>query len=226
MICPPNEKIGSQSAAPENKRREDDHAYEEYRVEMYTAASLPKPYFDACFQLLQSTSAEAYKKSCNGWSPAKKKTEMRLPDMRYMVLVRQKGELERRDDTIGLVENSRFGGFLSFMVTYEDHVPVLYCYEIHLAPRLQHQGLGKQLMRIYEDIGRKIGLDKAMLTVYKSNHSGMRFYERLGFVEDEFSPKPMKLRNGHVKDFDYMILSKCLKYTDRPNHDQSGTRVG
>lgn len=28
-------------------------------------------------------------------------------------------------------------GFLSFMPTYEDGLPVTYCYEIHLAPTVQ-----------------------------------------------------------------------------------------
>lgn len=223
--CPPNEEDGHQRAGTSDQKREGDVTHEEYAIEIYTASSLPKSYFDACFKLLKSTSAEAYKNSCNGWSPAKKKIEMKLPDMRYMVLVRKRSKTETSEDNKRLLEDGDLGGMLSFMTTYEDGLPVLYCYEVHLAPRLQHQGLGKQFMRIYEDIGRNIALDKAMLTVYKSNESGVKFYERLGFVEDEYSPKPMRLRNGHVKDFDYMILSKPLKHTDQAKHDQTDNGV-
>ena len=36
----------------------------------------------------------------------------------------------------------------------------------------------------------------------------MRFYERLGYEKDEFSPEPRVLRNGTVVEIDYVILSK------------------
>ncbi|EEP77897.1 conserved hypothetical protein [Uncinocarpus reesii 1704] len=204
-------------------RENDNEDYEQYTIKFYTASTIPKHYFDACFALLKYTSVEAYKNSRNGWSPAKKKAEMKLPDMRYMLLLRQSNEEESQKTTEQSVENGNLGGMLSFMTTYEDGLPVLYCYEVHLAPRLQRKGVGKQLMRVYEEIGRNIGLEKAMLTVYKSNESGVKFYERLGFVEDEFSPKPMKLRNGHVKDFDYMILSKSLKGKAETAQEQAST---
>ncbi|WEW59270.1 N alpha-acetyl-transferase [Emydomyces testavorans] len=199
-------------------QKDSDDAYEKHSVEIYTSSTIPKRYFDACFDLLRLTSAETYRTSRNGWSPAKKKAEMKLPDMRYLLLLRQGSEaLQDHEES---AEDRDLGGFLSFMTTYEDGIPVLYCYEIHLSPRLQHKGIGKQLMCIFEDIGRNIGLEKEMLTVYKSNEAGIKFYERLGFAEDEYSPRPMKLRNGHVKAFDYMILSKSLKNTDGPTNAQ------
>ena len=128
--------------------------------------------------------------------------------MRYILLVcnaqKQSGPAEGKS-------KRGIGGFLSFMVTYEDGVEVLYCYELHMAPVLQRMGLGKQLIGLYEEIGRNVGLGKGMLTVFKSNQTALRFYGKLGYDEDEFSPRPMRLRNGHMKDFDYMILSKDLK---------------
>lgn len=122
--------------------------------------------------------------------------EMRLPDMRYLILRPDEGEVL---------------GFLSFMVTYEDGKEVIYCYEIHLSPATQGQGLGKELMRRFEEIGRRVGLEKAMLTVFKSNAKAVAFYERLGYDVDEFSPSPRTLRNGTVKEPEYLILSKPLK---------------
>lgn len=102
-------------------------------------------------------------------------------------------------------------GFLSFMVTYEDGKEVIYCYEIHLAPMARGRGLGAILMDRMEEIGRLVGLEKAMLTVFKSNEAARRFYQKGGYVVDEYSPQPRRLRNGTIKEFDYEILSKDLK---------------
>ena len=71
-------------------------------------------------------------------------------------------------------------GFLSFMLTVEDDYPVIYCYEIHLSPSTRGCGLGKHLMGLIEEIGGKVGVEKAMLTVFLRNNVGMKFYERIG----------------------------------------------
>ncbi|EER45175.1 GNAT family acetyltransferase Nat4 [Histoplasma capsulatum H143] len=200
--------------------------YETYSLEIHSSTSISKTDLESCFLLVKLTSSEMYKHSTTGWSPAKKKNEMKLLDMRYMLLVRnttpttcppatESVSLIHMDEKSQTPETGRreLGGFLSFMVTYEDEIEVLYCYEIHLAPELQHRGLGKILLGYYEEIGRNIGLQKTMLTVFKANGSAIRFYERLGYAEDEFSPKPMKLRNGHTREYDYMILSKDIAST-------------
>ncbi|EFQ99818.1 hypothetical protein MGYG_02830 [Nannizzia gypsea CBS 118893] len=176
-----------------------------YSVQFYSAASMPEPYMNACYDLIYLTSSAAYKQSACGWSARKKRQEMKLLDMRYMVLVAKKNH-----EAEGSLAMPTVGGFLSFMATDEDEIQVLYCYEVHLAPEVQHKGVGKHLLRIFEDIGKNIGLRKGMLTVFKSNKSAIRFYERLGFTEDENSPKPVKLRNGRVKEYDYMIMSQPL----------------
>lgn len=49
---------------------------------------------------------------------------MKSPDLRY-ILVKDDG---------GAVQ-----GFTSLMPTFENHEPVLYCYEVHLLPELQGQ---------------------------------------------------------------------------------------
>lgn len=149
---------------------------------------------------------------------------MKLPDMRYMVLRQQtqeKGEEEsaERDDADASGRDLAMG-FLSFMVTYEDGKEVIYCYEIHLSPALQGKGIGKRMMDLYEEIGRGVGLEKAMLTVFRVNEVARKFYERLGYNVDEYSPLPRKLRNGTIKEPDYVILSKPL------NASESETKPG
>lgn len=144
-----------------------------------------------------------YTASTTGWSPQKKKKEMKLPEMKYLLL--------RGGDGGDGGQKQGVLGFLSFMVTYEDGKEVLYCYEIHLDSTARGCGLGKELMGRFEDIGRHIGLEKAMLTVFRSNEKALGFYGKLGYVVDEFSPGPRMLRNGTVKEVDYLILSKSLR---------------
>jgi N-alpha-acetyltransferase 40 len=76
---------------------------------------------DACFRLIELTSLEDYKSSRGGWKPNAKRKEMRLLDLKYL-LVKNGDQIE---------------AFCCFMPTTEDEYFVIYCYEIHLAPSLQ-----------------------------------------------------------------------------------------
>lgn len=166
---------------------------------------------------------------------------MKLPDMKYLILRDCASSADSRHAGVGAgtdkadkpkiearsLGNANCGpkgsadesfndksgvlGFLSFMVTYEDGKEVVYCYEIHLAAAARGRGLGALLMNRMEDIGRSVGVEKAMLTVFRSNVVACRFYEKVGYVLDDYSPQPRRLRNGTIKEFDYMILSKRLK---------------
>ncbi|KAJ5373949.1 hypothetical protein N7517_005955 [Penicillium concentricum] len=207
------------------------------RVDVYSAATISAADLEACLDLIEQTSSEAYSASSAGWSRTKKRKEMKLPDMKYLIL---RGTLGDSSDSRGQVPREKQSdivdnnapsspkesdepvsssdtdsrnvlGFLSFMVTYEDGKEVVYCYEIHLSPAARGRGVGRLLMDQMEGIGRAVGLEKSMLTVFKSNEIARRFYERLGYEVDEYSPRPRMLRNGTIKDVDYLILSKRLK---------------
>ncbi|KAE8152648.1 acyl-CoA N-acyltransferase [Aspergillus avenaceus] len=168
-----------------------------YKAEVYTASMISETDFEACFRLIELTSKDAYVASSGGWSPAKKRREMRLPDMKYLV-VRARGS----EDVVG---------FSSFMVTYEDGREVLYVYEIHLGPEVQGRGLGGFLVGVMDGIGERVRLEKMMLTCFRSNVQAMGFYGHIGFTVDEYSPQPHRLRNGTVKEPDYSILSRPLR---------------
>ncbi|KAJ5824176.1 hypothetical protein N7447_006516 [Penicillium robsamsonii] len=207
------------------------------RVDVYSAATISAADLEACLDLIEQTSSEAYSASSAGWSRTKKRKEMKLPDMKYLIL---RGTPDEPSDSSGqiprekqsdIVDNNAPSspkesdepvsssdtssrhvlGFLSFMVTYEDGKEVIYCYEIHLSPAARGRGVGRLLMGQMEGIGRAVGLEKSMLTVFKSNKIARQFYERLGYGVDEYSPRPRMLRNGTIKDVDYLILSKRLK---------------
>ena len=184
-----------------SNRRKDrvDHGLIIGRV---SAKDLSKSDLKACLDLVESTSSHDYKASSLGWSRARKSKEMRLPDLRYLLLRRSNDETPQ--------------GFMSFMLTFEDGFEVIYLYEIHLHDELQGLGLGKQLMSILEGAGEIAEVKKSMLTVFKANKKALRFYKKLGYAEDDFSPRPRKLRNGVVKEPDYVILSKevSMNYND------------
>ncbi|BCS00953.1 N-terminal L-serine N(alpha)-acetyltransferase NAT4 [Aspergillus luchuensis] len=175
---------------------------QKYNFSIHSAASIPTTDLNACFDLIEETSSEAYRNSSTGWSPSKKKKEMKLPDMKYLVVRRE--ELTPSDGEGEVV------GFMSFMITYEDGKEVVYLYEIHLSAEVQKQGLGKRLLLVLMEIGRRVGVEKAMLTVFTSNGVAQRLYEAIGFETDEYSPRPRRLRNGMVKEPDYRIMSVRL----------------
>lgn len=124
-------------------------------------------------------------------------------DLRYLVVKSAPGEGDGDGD--GEVQ-----GFCSFMLTYEDGCEVVYCYELHLRPRVRGLGIGKLLMGLMEGVGREVGVEKAMLTCFVENQEARRFYERLGYDVDEYSPSVRRLRGGVLKKPTYVILSKRL----------------
>lgn len=158
------------------------------------ASDISPGYLEECSRLIETTSGEDYNNSEIKWSPSKKRREMKLPDMKYILVTEQ-------DHVVG---------FVSFMVTYEDGNEVVYIYEIHFSPDWRAKGLGRKLMDVVEVIGRNVGVTKVMLTVFKANIRAVQWYIKLGYAEDEFSPRARKLRNGTIKEPTYIILSKPL----------------
>jgi RimJ/RimL family protein N-acetyltransferase len=67
-------------------------------------------------------------------------------------------------------------------------------------------------MKLLEEIGARIpGTEKVMLTCFTSNARGVKFYKKLGYAKDEFSPPPKILRNGTKVEAEYVILSKSIR---------------
>lgn len=177
-----------------------------YNLNLESSSTITKADLLSCFELIKATSYDDYKASSIGWSRRRKMKEMRLPDLRYLLI--KKGGLAEADSTIKYA--SDLMGFLSFMLTYEDGYEAVYCYEIHIQSELRGSGAGKSLMGIMEMVGRRAEVAKAMLTVFVENKGAMKFYEKLGYEKDEFSPAPRRLRNGVIKNPTYLILSKSL----------------
>ena len=93
-----------------------------YALSLSRPTAMRDDELEACFDLVDETSGEDYRNSSLGWHPAMKRREMRSPDLRYILVKDGDGKIN---------------GFTSLMPTFENHEPVVYCYEIHLKPELQ-----------------------------------------------------------------------------------------
>jgi len=174
-----------------------------------------KDQLDDCFKIIESTSREAYFTSSFGWNPHRKKREMRESNMRYLLVTEQSfpERAHAADSAPNPTRNSEeqpLAGFCSFMLCHEDGFEVTYIYEIHLRPSALGKGLGKHLLSIVEHVGRSVGVEKSMLTVFRSNQQAIEIYEHLGYGRDEYSPQAKVFRDGTVKEVDYLIMSKRL----------------
>ncbi|KAF2771071.1 acyl-CoA N-acyltransferase, partial [Teratosphaeria nubilosa] len=179
-----------------------------FDISLKSASELTEQEFDACFDLIKTTSQHDYETSSFGWHVKRKKREMRESEMRYL-LVRQGKRDCIDDDDKG--DDPAVEAFLSFMLTHDSSppIPVLYIYEIHLASGLRSCGLGTQLMTAAEHIASKVGVQMVMLTCFLSNVKAKSFYERRGYVKDVCSPEDRKTRE-RVVEVDYVIMSKAV----------------
>ncbi|KAI1173587.1 acyl-CoA N-acyltransferase [Nemania sp. FL0916] len=178
------------------------HTDTQYSLTLVSIESLEPHNLASCYRLIEETSGADYEASTAGWKPAHKMTEMKTPQLRYILV----------KDPEGCVR-----GFTSFLPTYEEDEhgedePVVYCYEIHLKPDLQGTGLGKLLMTLLENVvSHAPSIEKLMLTCFLRNEKALAFYKAFGFVKDPISPEPKKLRYGRESVPDYVILSKVVK---------------
>ncbi|KAI1192452.1 acyl-CoA N-acyltransferase [Nemania serpens] len=183
----------------------------QYSLHLVGAGGLSSADLDSCFHLIEETSRAHYESSTVGWKPATKLTEMKTPELRYILV----------KDPAGVVR-----GFTSLMPTYEEGEPVIYCYEIHLKPELQRTGLGSLLMSFLESIAsRTPTVEKVMLTCFLSNPKALAFYKSSGFAEDPISPVPRKLRYGREFVPDYVIMSKKVESKVAPGSASSSHRL-
>ncbi|KAL9107942.1 MAG: hypothetical protein Q9227_007264 [Pyrenula ochraceoflavens] len=210
----PSSPTSSSPLAPPSS----DHAPNQPLITLLRSSSELSPSeFSACFALFEQNSRRAYEASSWGWHPARKKKEMRLPDLKYFLLVESSsssssqldGQCENRDAS---PDRSRIVAFLSFMPTYESGVPVLYIYELQIQRAYQGLKLGRTLISVTEALAKRIaGLRKMMLTVFRANEGARRFYERCGWrIDEDESPSPIGLRGGRGREIDYEIWCKDL----------------
>ncbi|KAL1901720.1 hypothetical protein Cpir12675_000227 [Ceratocystis pirilliformis] len=248
--------------------------HESYAMRFASASELSDEDLLECRNLVEATSRQDYADSEMGWDADAKLAEMKLPELRYVMLLGPNAVLPHPTTLTPPPSSSRsirslrsrsasrsasplpmamsmapsapshainstlsefrtlhasspspgpdcksatsqqpqirpgLHGFISFMPTIEDGYAVVYCYEIHLVQALRGSGLGAQLISLLKDVARGItGVEKVMLTCFTSNHKAREFYSGVGFMVDDFSPQPRKMRSGKVLWPEYLILS-------------------
>ncbi|QIW98083.1 hypothetical protein AMS68_003601 [Peltaster fructicola] len=190
-----------------------DESKATFDISHHDTASLAREDFEACFDLIKTTSMSDYKASSMDWKPDHKKREMKDPLMHYLLVRRQSSPSDLKEPTA----TPEIEGFLSFMLTYDSHpcVPVLYVYEIHLAESARGTGLGARLLSICETLAQKVAVSKVMLTCFLSNNNARQFYDYHGYTRDPVSPEDRRTRNTTVKA-DYIIMSKDVVSDSAP----------
>ncbi|KAJ4164447.1 hypothetical protein LMH87_006123 [Akanthomyces muscarius] len=198
---------------------------ESYTLSLRSPEDMDDGELTACFDIVEQTSGDDYRGAAGGWHPLAKRAEMRSPGLRYILVTttnhgRGAGGADQAQGEIR--------AFTSFMPTFEDSQPVVYCYEIHLLPEMERAGLGKILMDHVTTAADNIPtLEKTMLTCFVSNAHARRFYEKLGFDVDQSSPRPRRLRDKVIEP-EYVILcrrtNKGADQTDGGEHQEKRTK--
>lgn len=147
---------------------------------------------DSAFRLVEQNLKQSYIDAPSfGWDEASKRAEMLEKPTRYLLLLR----------------GGSLVAFLSTQLVDEDG-PVLYCYELQVTAAAQGQKLGSWLMKLFHLLASELGVCRTMLTCFTSNKRALAFYKALGYVLNDTSPRPRRLRNKTVEP-DYEILSKA-----------------
>jgi len=160
---------------------------------------------DWAFGVLEKNMKQMYEDSEFGWHGDRKREEMRIPFQRFLIAYDS--------------DTDRPVGFTQYQFLPEQNangvdIPVIYCWEIMIAEEAQGQGVGWQLMRSLEKLGRAWDMEKAMLTVFTHNPNARAFYERLGYLVDEVSPSKW----GMKKDYEIMSIRLRGTYVKEPHH--------
>jgi len=191
-----------------------------------TSSNLPPNILKQCLDLFRRNMGGMYEKSDWGLDMEKKEEELRHADAKFLVVVSSPLEsndddaatrngdgddatttghdgTERRDAAPVVIAFAHFR--YELLLDVPAIMPITYLYELQVHPSHRSLGLGKHLMTIIERLSSIMGMQRIMLTAFRSNRKAIRFYElRCGYKVDETSPSNF---NDDV-ECDYEILSK------------------
>lgn len=107
---------------------------ESYALSLRSPEDMDDGELKACFDIVERTSGDDYRGAAGGWHPLAKRAEMRSPGLRYILVTTTNHGRGAGD--VGQAQGE-IRAFTSFMPTFEDSQPVVYCYEIHLLPEME-----------------------------------------------------------------------------------------
>ncbi|KAJ4301227.1 hypothetical protein N0V90_003318 [Kalmusia sp. IMI 367209] len=177
------------------------------KLELHRACELSNDVLEDCLAIVRHTSMVAYKASSIGWHARAKRHEMSDRNMVYLLIRAAPGSKE----TFAPSVPTDIIGFISFMITFDDapHQDrnVIYIYEVHIGEKFRGMGMGKWLVSTVEAMAQMVGINKTMLTVFRSNKGAIKAYENMGYVKDQATPPDREVRRRIVKS-DYLIMGK------------------
>ncbi|KAF5390170.1 hypothetical protein D9757_002867 [Collybiopsis confluens] len=184
----------------------------------YLAANLSENLRSQIWNIFEENMQSLYIDSSTGWVPSDKRTELFHVLARYILLT----PAGNPDEIVC---------YSTFRFEHEDGEDLLYCYELQVDRAHQHKGFGRFLIGTLETIGRKMLMEKVMLTVLAANKAALEFYKAIGYYAHHFclsasvfdisirfqlDPCSPTYHDGdeegaeNDKDIDYQILSKSL----------------
>lgn len=162
-------------------------------IQHHKAENMDKDLKDFVFHLCKENMQSLYEASNWGWKDRDKREELFEDKARFLIV--------RNEENLPVA-------FVHFRFDIEIDEEVLYCYEIQLSESVRRKGLGKFLMQILELMAYKTEMVKVMLTTFKQNDAGSKFFkEALKYEVDESSPGEFV----YEEECHYMILSKAIK---------------
>ena len=164
-----------------------------FQLSIETPETISDDDLGKCFGLLKENMEEMYKASSWGWNESQKRSELKEPATRYLLI---------HDD-------SNLVAFLSFQIEVEFEVPIFYLYEIQVSESHRGKGLGQSLLTVFKGLAQTLQIQKLMMTVFTSNTRAIDLYTRLGFTTDPSSPSTRRLRTS-LHSPDYKILSTLV----------------
>eukprot|EP00238_Polyblepharides_amylifera_P009567 CAMPEP_0196574460 /NCGR_PEP_ID=MMETSP1081-20130531/4169_1 /TAXON_ID=36882 /ORGANISM="Pyramimonas amylifera, Strain CCMP720" /LENGTH=229 /DNA_ID=CAMNT_0041892485 /DNA_START=232 /DNA_END=921 /DNA_ORIENTATION=- len=118
------------------------------------------------------------------WSDREKRGELSDPLARFLILWSPATEAARLQEPVP----AQPCAFVHFRFVEEERVPVLYVYELQLAPQVHRLGLGRYLDSVCCSIARAAGMAGVCLTCFKHNNAALKFYSSQGYTEAPHSP--------------------------------------
>ncbi|WWC70880.1 uncharacterized protein I206_104832 [Kwoniella pini CBS 10737] len=223
-----------------------------YEISLVKSKEISEKGKKAIYKLFDENMSKLQQISSFPYTEESKFEELFNIDSRYILILKksnkliiekekekEKGKDEKKEnDEIEELINFNYNdliGFCGFRFDTEETIEsrdaeVIYCYEVQLENKSRRMGLGKILLNILEEIGKKRELDKIMLTCLKSNETALAFYTKQGYIPDEIDPTGMEEESSDIEEgqdedgqdedededtfewkVDYRILSKSLK---------------
>jgi GNAT superfamily N-acetyltransferase len=147
-------------------------------AQFFASATLPPNLLNWTLNLLESQLKSHYENAPDfgGWNPIEKQQDLLDPTGRFIFLFPI-----HQETPIGVL-------YFQFvkeetLTSHQDpsgHCAALYVLELLVDPQYHGQNIGHWFMELAMDLGKGYGMEKVMLTCFKSNARALRFYEKMG----------------------------------------------